>query len=230
MCDLDGSTRLVEALVAAVSVPVTVKMRLGWDDTSLTSPMLARSFEQAGASAVILHGRTRAQGFGGTISRDGIRATVDAVDKMPIIGNGDMRTIHDVETMFRETGCAAVSIGRGSLANPFLFRQLQHWALHGEPGPEPTFEERVDVMDRHFRRLLEHRGERTACNEFRKLVKWYNHAIRPGKPLYLRLINLPSAERFFETVAMIRESGPIAPIPSHFEPKVPVPSGPMDKW
>ena len=149
---------------------------------------------------------------------------------MPIIGNGDVRTIEDAETMLRETGCAAISIGRGSLANPFIFRQLAHWAEHGDPGPEPTFVERVDVMERHFSRLVEHRGERTACLEFRKLIKWYNHAIRPPKALYHRLINLPNAAVFLETVRMIRDHGPISPLPGHFEPRVPVPSGPIDKW
>ena len=73
---------------------------------------------------------------------------VEAVERIPVVGNGDVRTLADAATMFRETGCAAISIGRGALANPFLFRQLAHWAEHGDPGPEPTFEERVDVMDR----------------------------------------------------------------------------------
>ena len=230
LCDSDGSARLVEAVVNAAGVPVTVKMRLGWDAENLASPSLAKAFEQVGAAAVILHGRTRAQGFRGDVDREGIRATVEAVRTLPIVGNGDVRTIADAETMFRETGCAAVSIGRGSLANPFLFRQLARWAETGDPGPEPSFEERVDVMETHFRRLVEHRGERTACLEFRKLIKWYNHLIRPGKPLYHRLINLPSAATFFEVVAQIRQAGPVAPLPSHFEPRVPVPSGPIDKW
>ncbi len=230
MCDSGSAAELVAAVVSAVPVPVTVKMRLGWDDENLSSPVLARLFEQAGAAAVILHGRTREQGFKGGVNREGIRATVEAVESMPIVGNGDVRTIADAEVMLRETGCAAISIGRGSLANPFLFRQLAHWAEHGHPGPEPTFDERVDVMERHFLRLVEHRGERTACLEFRKLIKWYNHAIRPPKSLYHRLINLPNAALFVETVAMIRDHGPISPLPGHFEPRVPVPSGPIDKW
>ncbi len=231
MCESDTAYRLVEAMVSAIApVPVTVKMRLGWDADNLSAPALAQAFEQAGAAAVILHGRTREQGFRGAVDREGIRATVEAVKHLPIIGNGDVRTIADAATMFRETGCAAVSIGRGALANPFLFRQLASWAETGDPGPEPTFTERIDVMERHFARLVEHRGERTACLEFRKLIKWYNHAIRPPKTLYHRLINLPNAATFFETVEMIREHGPIAPLPSHFEPRVPVPSGPIDKW
>ncbi len=183
-----------------------------------------------GAAAVIIHGRTRDQGFKGEVNRAGIRAVVEAVEKIPVIGNGDLRTLGDVAGMFADTGCAAVSIGRGSLSNPFLFRQLAHWAEHGHPGDDPTFEERVATMADHFHRLLDRRGERMACLQFRKVVKWYSHAIRPPKELYHRLINLASGTLFDETVAAILQHGPIAPIPGHFEPRVPVPTGPIDKW
>ncbi|WP_435018828.1 tRNA dihydrouridine synthase DusB [Tundrisphaera sp. TA3] len=230
MCQADSATELVAGVVDAVPVPVTVKMRLGWDDANLSAPALARSFEKVGAKAVIIHGRTREQGFKGGVNRDGIRAVVDAVESIPVVGNGDLRTLADVEGMFRETGCAAVSIGRGALSNPFLFRQLQHWAQHGHPGPEPTFEERVDTMSDHFHRLVDRRGDRNACFQFRKIIKWYSHSIRPPKELYHRLINLSSVTLFDETVASIRSSGPASPIPGHFEPKIPVPAGPIDKW
>lgn len=230
MCQTESAVALVAAVVEAVDVPVSVKMRLGWDDTDLSAPALAREFERVGVAAVIIHGRTRAQGFSGGVSRSGIRAVVEAVDHIPIVGNGDIRTIADAATMFAETGCSAISIGRGALANPFLFRQLSHWSAHGTPGPEPTFTERVAMMERHFHRLLASRGERLACLQFRKLVKWYHHSIRPPRPLYLRMINLPSARIFDESVAAIRAAGPSSPIPSHNEPRVFVPSGPMDKW
>ena len=230
MCQTESAVRLVSAVVDAVPVPVTVKMRLGWDDETLTAPALARAFEQVGVAAVIIHGRTRAQGFKGNVNRAGIRAVVEAVERMPIVGNGDIRTLADAATTFRETGCAAISIGRGALSNPFLFRQLAHWTRDGTPGPEPTFEERVEVMVRHFHGLVARRGERLACLQFRKLVKWYGHAIRPQKELSQRLINLADARVFDETVALIRERGPASPLPGHFEPRVPVPSGPIDKW
>ena len=195
MCQADAATALVAAVVEAVDVPVTVKMRLGWDDATLSAPGLARAFERVGAAGVIIHGRTREQGFNGEVNREGIRAVVEAVESIPVVGNGDIRTLADAETMFRETGCAAISIGRGALSNPFLFRQLAHWAEHGDPGPEPTFDERVDTMVDHFHRLSERRGERHACFQFRKILKWYSHAIRPRKELYHRLINLDSVQR-----------------------------------
>jgi tRNA-dihydrouridine synthase B len=230
MCQADEATRLVAGVVEAAGVPVTVKMRLGWDDQTLSAPALARSFERVGAAGVIIHGRTRAQGFKGGVNRDGIRAVVEAVESIPVVGNGDIRTLADAAGMFVETGCAAISIGRGALSNPFIFRQLAHWAATGDPGPEPTFEERIDVMVDHFHGLLARRGERLACLQFRKLVKWYSHAIRPAKELSNRLINLASASLFDQTVELIREQGPASPLPGHFEPRVPVPSGPIDKW
>jgi tRNA-dihydrouridine synthase len=155
---------------------------------------------------------------------------VEAVDAIPVVANGDIRTIGDVAATFRETGCAAVSIGRGALSNPFIFRQLDRWAGHGDPGPEPTFDDRLDVMSAHFHGLLARRGERLACLQFRKLIKWYSYAIRPPRELYHRLINLASARLFDDTVAAIRAAGPVSPLPGHFEPRVPVPAGPIDKW
>ncbi|HEX3449811.1 MAG TPA: tRNA-dihydrouridine synthase family protein, partial [Isosphaeraceae bacterium] len=127
LCQVDRACELVAAVVKAVSIPVTVKMRLGWDDESLTAPALARAFEEVGVAGVIVHGRTRQQGFSGTVNRAGIRAVVEAVDRIPIIANGDIRTIADAALTFRETGCAAISIGRGALANPFIFQQLDCW-------------------------------------------------------------------------------------------------------
>ena len=230
MCQTDAAEALVGAVVAAVDVPVTVKMRLGWDDATLSAPALAQAFERVGAAAVIIHGRTRDQGFKGQVNRAGIKAVVDAVDKIPVIGNGDLRTLQDVAGMFADTGCAAVSIGRGALGNAFLFRQLEHWAEHGHPGPDPTFEERVTTMSDHFHRLLDRRGERMACLQFRKVIKWYSHSIRPPKELYHRLINLSAAPLFDDTVAAILAAGPTSAIPGHFEPRVPVPTGPIDKW
>jgi nifR3 family TIM-barrel protein len=230
MCQADAAVALVEGVVNAVNVPVTVKMRLGWDETMLSAPALARAFERVGVAGVIVHGRTRAQGFKGDVNRAGIRAVVEAVERMPVVGNGDIRTLADAAATFGQTGCAAISIGRGALSNPFIFRQLAHWAEHGTPGPEPSFDKRLDLMVAHFHGLADRRGERLACLQFRKLIKWYNHAIRPPKELYHRLINLASVRLFDETVEAIRATGPTSPLPGHFEPRVPVPSGPIDKW
>jgi len=230
MCQMDRAVDLVAAVVAAVRIPVTVKMRLGWDEESLTAPELARAFEQAGVAGVIVHGRTRQQGFSGSVNRAGIRAVVAAVDRIPVVANGDIRTIADAAATFVETGCAAVSIGRGALANPFLFRQLDCWSRTGQPGPDPTYDERLDLMCDHFHGLVARRGDRFGCLQFRKTLKWYFHFTRMPRPLYKRLINLASPALFDEVLAIARADGPEAPMPGHSEVNVPVPSGAIDKW
>src|SRR5437870_5524718 len=125
LCDAGKTVDLVRAIVESVRIPVTVKMRLGWDDSSLSAPFFARQFEQAGVAAVTIHGRTRAQGFSGSVNHDGIRAVVEAVEHIPVIGNGDIRTVADAQRMLTETGCAGIAVGRGALLNPWVFAQLR---------------------------------------------------------------------------------------------------------
>ena len=230
LCDINGASKVVEAVVGAVDVPVTVKMRLGWDDDTPTAPALTKQFEEIGAKAVIIHGRTRAQSFMGKVNLVGIADVVASADKIPVVGNGDILTLEDAGRMFRETGCSAISIGRGALGNPFIFQQLWHWAKFGNPGPEPGYQERINLMERHFHKLVELRGERAACMQIRKALAWYQHAIRAPKPLYHQLINLPSVAQFDSTVSAMRQSGPVGPLPTHFDPRIPTPKGPMDKW
>jgi len=230
MCQIDQAVAVVSAVVQAVSIPVTVKMRLGWDDESLTAPSLARAFEAVGVAAVIVHGRTRQQGFQGRVNRAGIRAVVEAVERIPVIANGDILTIADAAATFEETGCAAVSIGRGALANPFIFRQLDCWARTGKPGPEPAFDERLELMRRHFHGLVARRGEHYGCLQFRKILKWYFHFTRMPKLYYRGLLNLSSVSLFDEVLEAVQAAGPESPLPGHHEFHVPVPSGAIDKW
>src|SRR5260221_4834046 len=114
MTELDKTAALVRGMIAAVKVPITAKMRLGWDDENLTAPDLARVLEDAGVAAIFVHGRTRAQGFSGTVNLSGIRAVVEAVKKIPVIGNGDITTPEAAKMMFDTTGSPGVSIGRGA--------------------------------------------------------------------------------------------------------------------
>ncbi len=230
MRETDQAVALVSAIVRSVSIPVTVKMRLGWDDESLTAPALARAFEQVGVAAVIIHGRTRQQGFSGRVNRAGIRAVVEAVDQIPVVANGDVRSIADAATTFRETGCAAISIGRGALANPFFFRQLDSWARTGDPGPEPTFAERITVMRGHFHGLVERRGDKFGCLQFRKILKWYFHFTRMRREYYRQLLNLSSPELFDRVIEEAASAGPEPYAPGERPFEIPVPSGAIDKW
>lgn len=230
MCNVTNTVKLVHAVVEAVRIPVTVKMRLGWDDTDLSAPFFAREFEQVGAAAVIIHGRTRAQGFGGTVNRDGIRAVVEAVDSMPVIGNGDIRSIADAERMFLSTGCAGVSIGRGALLNPWFFAQLGRWSESGDPGAAAGYDARLQFMARHFHLLVGQRGERFACLTFRKVANWYCRVLKPGRDLQQRLMMLERVADFDGMVAMLRERGEPAHWQQGAEPEIAVPKGPIAHW
>jgi nifR3 family TIM-barrel protein len=229
MCETDRAVRLVRGIVEAVSIPVTVKMRLGWDDANWSAPLLAREFEQAGVAAVIIHGRTRAQGFSGTVNLDGIRAVAEAVERIPVVGNGDIRVIADAERMLRHTGCAAVSIGRGALLNPWIFAQLANWECTGEIGMLPTYYQRLQFMHRHFHLLVNQRGERFACLTFRKVANWYCRVLKPGREVQQCLVRLESVACFDDIVMQLREAGP----GRNYDPAgaaIAVPAGPVAHW
>lgn len=232
MCDVVNTVGLVRKVVEAVRIPVTVKMRLGWDDDNPTAPFFAREFEQAGVAAVTIHGRTRAQGFSGTVNLDGIRAVVEAVERIPVIGNGDVRTVADAAHMLQFTGCAAIAIGRGALLNPWFFAQLQRREETGDSGRPATYLERLAFMDRHFRLLVEHKGERFASLSFRKVANWYCRVLRPGREIQQQLMHIESVATFAEQVERIREI-----VVAREEQEWPeadvairVPSGPVERW
>ena len=123
MTELGKTAALVRGMVNAVKIPVTAKMRLGWDNENLTAPDLARALEDAGVAAIFVHGRTREQGFGGTVNLAGIRKVVEALRNIPVIGNGDIITPEAAKMMLDETGCAGVSIGRGAFYDPWIFQR-----------------------------------------------------------------------------------------------------------
>src|SRR5205823_8944600 len=193
-------------------------------------PLFAREFERAGVAAVTIHGRTRAQGFSGAVDLDGIRAVVEAVERIPVVGNGDIRTLADAARMFEVTGCRAIAIGRGALLNPWFFRQLVAWEETGDPGPPPGYFDRLDFMGRHLRRLAELRGEHFGCLQFRKVANWYCRVLKPGREVQQALVMLDSLATFDRIVARLREQGPPPGWQAGAAPSIPVPKGPIDKW
>jgi nifR3 family TIM-barrel protein len=204
LCDAGKAISLVRKVVEAVRLPVTVKMRLGWDEASLSAPFFAREFEQAGIAAVTIHGRTRAQGFGGSVNLQGIRAVVAAVERIPVIGNGDIRTIADAARMLRHTGCTAVAIGRGALLNPWIFAQLRRWEESGNPGAVADYEQRLAFLERHFHLVVADRGERFGCLLFRKVANWYSRVLQPGRDIQQRFVRIASVEDFREIMIQLR--------------------------
>ena len=180
MTELGRTAALVRKMVEAVRIPVTCKMRLGWDDDNLTAPDLARALEEAGATAIMVHGRTRQQGFDGSVNLAGIRSVVEAVRRIPVIGNGDITSPEAARTMLEATGCAGVSIGRGAFYNPWIFAHTRHYLETGELLPEPSFAERVRVMNRHLDLMIEVFGESLGCTMFRKVGPWYAKRFGPA--------------------------------------------------
>ena len=212
MCDTTGTTvKLVETVVNATKLPVTVKMRLGWDATSHSAPYFAREFERVGVAAVTVHGRTREQGFTGGVDHAGIRAVVKAVDRIPVFGNGDVNSIADAARMIADTGCHGLAIGRGALANPWFFQQLSRWVETGDPGPRATYLDRIDFMARHLDRLIEWKqSEKAGCANFRKVAAWYGKALRMTKAEKHKLTMLGSVAEFAEVADRLRADGPPA--------------------
>ncbi|MBS3887396.1 MAG: tRNA dihydrouridine synthase DusB [Dethiobacter sp.] len=163
---------IVEAVCKTTTVPVTVKMRKGWDDQSVNVVEVAQAVEAAGAAAVTVHGRTREQGYSGKADWSAI-ARVKAVLKIPVIGNGDIWQPEDAKRMLVETGCDAVMIGRGSLGNLWLLQRTIHYLASGNLLPEPTIAERIELAKRQLDLVVNLKGEYSGVREMRKHLAWY---------------------------------------------------------
>ena len=227
LCRADETCRLVERVVQAVRVPVTVKMRLGWDRNSITAPELAAAFERRGVAAITIHGRTRQQGFHGAVDLGGIRDTVAAIRTIPVFGNGDVRTIDDARKMRDVTGCAGVAIGRGAMLDPWIFRKLQD-AADGRPPREPTADELIAFLVRHFTLMTEQHAE-FSCRLFRKFAGWYGAKLGIPEDLEDRLRRFESFAEFDAIVEQIRRrhGERATTIPTAL---LRVPNGPVEKW
>lgn len=231
MCDSDGACSLVGDVVQAVNLPVSVKMRLGWDRTRITAPALAREFEQLGVAAITIHGRTRQQGFRGDVCLDGIRQVVEAVDRIPVVGNGDVRTPADAFHMRKMTGCAAVAIGRGALLDPWIFKRLA-LAEANDPAAEtfrPTSAAQVDFLRLHFRLMAAQQGEFLSCRMFRKFAAWYGGRLGVPEDLEDRLRRFESSEEF-ECIADEIESRHGERSDHRATAEIRVPNGPVEYW
>jgi len=198
MTQLGKTAALVKMMVEAVKIPVTAKMRLGWDDDNLTAPDLARALEDAGVAAIFVHGRTREQGFGGTVNLAGIRKVVMAVKTIPVIGNGDIVTPPAAKKMLEETGCAGVSIGRGAFYDPWIFKRTLHLLETGELSPEENFSERVRVLCRHLDLMVEVFGEELGCRMFRKIAPWYAKRFGPCHEFNKHVVKVSTKAQFSE--------------------------------
>ena len=169
--------RIVEAVVRAVPLPVTVKIRKGWDADSVNAVEVARICEAAGASMIAVHGRTREQMYAPPADWEIIAAVKRAVS-VPVIGNGDIDSARDAMDMMEQTGCDLVMVGRGALGNPWIFREINSQYDTGRPVSPPGIYERMTVMNRHIERLCAYKGENVGMREARKHTAWYMRGFR----------------------------------------------------
>lgn len=195
MCQPDLAYRIMASVVAAVSVPVTVKIRKGWSDGSINAVEVGQLAEKAGIAAIAVHGRTREQFYTGEADWGIIKQVKDSVG-IPVIGNGDIRTPYDAVKMMTETGCDAIMIGRGAQGNPWIFKQVTHYMSTGEIIPLPLMSERVAVLLRHLDMLIEYKGEHVGIREMRSHGAWYTKGLPHSAELRMRLNQAESKEDF----------------------------------
>ncbi len=190
---------IVSAVKAAVNVPVTVKIRSGWDNNSINAVEVARVCEKAGADAIAIHPRTRSQGYAGKADWNIIKEVKENVS-IPVIGNGDVLSVEDAKRMFDETGCDAVMIGRGTLGNPYLIKQIVTYLDKGIIIPDQTPVEKLKTCLKHFKYLLEIKPEKVAVLEMRTHGAWYLKGLPNGVSIKKKLYEIKTKEEFINTI------------------------------
>lgn len=183
--DLPNAERVLRAVVRNATLPVTVKMRMGWDESSVNYLDAGKMAQDCGAAAVTLHARTRSEMYSGRAHWEAI-AELSARLSIPVIGNGDVESAQDAQEMLRQTGCYAVMVGRGAMGNPWIFRDWQR-ARQGLPPAAPSPRERIETAHAHARALVAHKGEYIGLREMRKHAAWYLKGLRGSAQVRVRV-------------------------------------------
>ena len=203
MLDPERSYKVLKALVGAVSMPVTVKMRIGWDENHINVLEMAKLAEEAGVQAVAVHGRTREQFYRDQADWKIIRQVKESLH-IPVIANGDIRSVQDLIKIREVSGCEAVMVGRAAQGNPWIFRQLTQYLKTGEILPGPTMEERKEVIIRHLDMLLKFKGDYVGPREMRKHATWYTRGIKGNAELRVQFNKAETRDDFLRILEKMK--------------------------
>lgn len=199
LLDLDLVEKIVKSVVSVSKVPVTVKMRTGWDENTIVAEEAAKIIEKSGASAITIHGRTRSEFYSGKANLDLTKRVKEAVN-IPVIGNGDVIDGISAKEMFEKTGVDGIMIGRGTLGNPWIFKHIIHYLETGENLPSESNEEKLATIIKHFNLLLEEKGEYTAVREIRKHAAWYVKNMKDASKFKCEVNKIEKSEDFIKAV------------------------------
>ena len=198
LLDLEKAKRIMKAVVENSSVPVTVKIRKGWDKENIVAVQVAKIAEEVGISAITIHGRTRSEFYTGKADWDIIKEVKDSV-KIPVIGNGDIVDEETAYQMFEKTGVDGIMIGRGSFGNPWIFRNIKHFLITGEKLPSPTNSERLNIIKEHIDLAVEEKGE-IAIKELRKHIAWYTKNLKNSSEFRNSINMIETKEQLIKTL------------------------------
>lgn len=192
--------KIISTVKSRVKIPVSVKFRMGWDESNINAIQFAKTAEENGADAITIHGRTRKQFYSGTANLDIIKSVKNTV-KIPVIGNGDVCSGESAKRMLEFTGCDGIMIGRAAQGNPWIFTEIKYYLKNGKPLPPPLLSEKVDVMLNHLDLLIKYKGERIGVLEARKHMAWYLKGLRGG-PALREIINKASNEKEMKNIIL----------------------------
>ncbi len=198
LLDLEKAKRIMKVVVENSSVPVTVKIRKGWDKENIVAVQVAKIAEEVGISAITIHGRTRSEFYTGKADWDIIKEVKDSV-KIPVIGNGDIVDEETAYQMFEKTGVDGIMIGRGSFGNPWIFRNIKHFLITGEKLPSPTNSERLNIIKEHIDLAVEEKGE-IAIKELRKHIAWYTKNFKNSSEFRNSINMIETKEQLIKTL------------------------------